>query len=46
MKKLMAVLLALCLIIGMMPMMALADGGGVDNTEQTENQPTGDTDGT
>ena len=27
MKKLMAVLLALCLIIGMMPMMALADGG-------------------
>ena len=45
MKKLMAVLLALCLIIGMMPMMALADGGA-DNTEQTENQPTGDTDGT
>ena len=37
MKKLMAVLLALCLIIGMMPMMALADGGadGSDNMQQT-----------
>lgn len=34
MKKLMAVLLALCLIIGMMPMMALADGGA-DGSEQT-----------
>ncbi len=32
MKKLMAVLLALCLIIGMMPMMALADGGADDET--------------
>ena len=32
MKKLMAVLLALCLIIGMMPMMALADGGVDDET--------------
>ena len=32
MKKLMAVLLALCLIIGMMPMMALADGSADDET--------------
>ena len=37
MKKLMAVLLALCLIIGMMPMMALADDSadGSDNMQQT-----------
>lgn len=40
MKKLMAVLLALCLIIGMMPMMALADGStdNTDNMQQTYDQ--------
>lgn len=46
MKKLMAVLLALCLVVGMMPMMALADGGaestkgaGEDGTYNDETPP-------